>query len=96
MRTALAPALAYAEKARGLEGVRVDVEWTYRRVAGGWRSLIPGKIGRRRETVVDSTPVELDGGFWISACRAAWGNYKPPINVLEGRAWDDDGDPSRI
>ncbi len=86
-----APVLTYAERVRGLRGIKVDAEWTYRRVAGGWRSLIPGRKGRRRETAVESTTVELDGQAWIDACRETWGDYRPPINVLEGRAWDDEG-----
>jgi len=89
-----APVLAYAEKVGGLRGIKVDIEWSYRRVAGGWRSLIPGKAGRRRETVFESTTVELEGAPWIKACRETWGTYRPPLNVLEGRAFDDDGETS--
>ena len=92
--SAQAPVLVYAEKLRGLRGIEVDIEWTYRRVEGGWRSLIPGKTGRRRETVVESTTIKLDGAPWIEACRAVWGTYRPPINVLEGRHHDDDDETS--
>jgi hypothetical protein len=86
-----APALDYAERLRGLRGIKVDIEWTYRRVAGGWRSLIPGSTGRRREIVTESTPVELDSASWVSACRATWALYLPAINVLEGRSYEDTG-----
>jgi len=87
------PVRAYAERLRGLRGVRVDVEWTYRRVSGGWRSLLPGRMGRRRETVRDSTTVELDGADWIASCREAWrGNPSGALDVLDGRDPDAPGD----
>jgi hypothetical protein len=66
-----APVYSYAERLRGLREVRVVIQWTYRRVAGGWRSLIPGR-GRTRETVTERAEVTLPGGPWVEACAAMW------------------------
>jgi len=41
------PLRAYAERLRGFRGLRVEVIWTYRRAAGGWRSLLPEQKQRR-------------------------------------------------
>jgi hypothetical protein len=86
-----APVWSYAERLRGLRSVRVEITWQYRRVAGGWRSLVPG-MGRTRETVKDRTEFVVDGQAWRDACIATWkGNayYEAETNaILEGREPD--------
>jgi hypothetical protein len=83
---AQAPVRAYAERLRGLRGVRVDIEWTYRRVTGGWRSLRPGHSGRQRETKTDRTTVDIPPDDWIETCRTLWReNPSGAIDVLDGR-----------
>ena len=83
-----APVWSYAERLRGLRSVRVEITWQYRRVSGGWRSLIPG-MGRTRETVKDRTEFVIDGEAWRDACIAVWREheyYEAETNaILEGR-----------